>query len=150
MEQQVLNEQVGGGHYKNMPFQPVMLFAKTHCTAFQANIWKYISRYKFKNGHEDIKKCMHYAQLAKELKCYGRLSPNYTKLLRAFCHTNGLSSRETRIVLSAAFDKYDQVIKDCEHILQDFPTAKDKFIARLKNFKTAPFVKKKFFISKRN
>lgn len=49
-----IDTQIGGNHYKKMPFQPVTLFAKTHCTAFQANIWKYISRYKFKNGKEDI------------------------------------------------------------------------------------------------
>lgn len=64
--EKALNNQIGGSHYKDMPFQPVELFAKTHCTAFQANIWKYISRYKTKNGKEDVEKCMHYAELAKE------------------------------------------------------------------------------------
>lgn len=68
-----LDTQIGGNHYKNMSMQPVELFAKTRCTAFQANIWKYITRYKYKNGAEDIKKCMHYAELAIELNCNGNL-----------------------------------------------------------------------------
>lgn len=68
-----LKLQVGGSHYKNMPFQPVELFAKTRCTAFQSNIWKYISRYKDKNGAQDVRKCIHCAQLAIDLKCNGNL-----------------------------------------------------------------------------
>ena len=86
--EKALDNQIGGSHYKDMPFQPVELFAKTHCTAFQANIWKYISRYKTKNGKEDVEKCMHYAELAKELKCNGQLGAK-----KNTAHTNILSDK---------------------------------------------------------
>lgn len=116
--EKALDNQIGGSHYKNMPFQPVELFAKTHCTAFQANIWKYISRYKAKNGKEDIEKCMHYAELAKELKCNGQLGARKIQLIQTFCQVNKLPERAKRIVISAGFDNYDDVIKECKQILR--------------------------------
>lgn len=116
--------QIGGDHYKKMPFQPVMLFAKTHCTAFQANIWKYISRYKFKNGKEDIEKCIHYAKLAKELKCEGHIGIRKIRMVNVFCYVNKFSEDVSRIVMSAGFDRYDDVIKGCELLLQKEYSAK--------------------------
>lgn len=113
-----IDSQVGGNHYKNMPFQPVELFAKTHCTPFQANIWKYITRYKYKNGQQDVEKCMHYAQLAKELKCNGQLGYKKLQIVQAFCSYNKLSDRVMRIVTAAALDKYDEVVKECKSLLR--------------------------------
>ena len=112
--------QVGGNHYKDMPFQPVELFAKTKCTAFQANIWKYITRYK--NGAQDIKKCIHYAQLAMELKCDGNLGYKKMGIVQTFCSTNKLSDSQKRIVLHAGWDNYQSVIKDCQALLlKEYP-----------------------------
>lgn len=113
-----LDNQIGGRHYKDMPFQPVELFAKTHCTAFQANIWKYITRYKAKNGKEDVGKCMHYAELAKELKCNGQLGCRKRQLIYTFCQVNKLSERVSKIVIAASYDDYDTIIKECKRILQ--------------------------------
>lgn len=113
-----LDQQVGGGHYKKMPFQPVELFAKTRCTAFQANIWKYITRYKDKAGAQDIKKCIHYAQLAMELKCNGNLGYNEMETVQTFCSINALCDMQKRIILNAGWDKYQSVIKDCQALLQ--------------------------------
>lgn len=114
----VLEKQVGGSHYKGMPFQPVELFAKTHCTAFQANIWKYISRYKNKNGKQDVEKCIHYAELAEELNANGHLSKEQMLAVREFCEVNRLSRRQTRIVIMAALDRYRAVTKYCRALLQ--------------------------------
>lgn len=115
-----LETQVGGNHYKDMPMQPVELFAKTHCTAFQANIWKYIARYKYKNGAEDIRKCKHYAELAIELKCNGNLGYKKTGLVNTFCTTNStfLSAAQRRIILHTGWDNYQSVIKECDRLLQ--------------------------------
>ena len=112
-----LDTQIGGNYYKNLEFQPVELFAKTKCTPFQANIWKYISRYKYKNKEEDIKKCMHYAELAKELKCNGELSLGKQSVVEAFCRVNKLTAKQYRIVIAAFEDNYDAVIKECASIL---------------------------------
>ena len=114
--------QVGGSHYKDMPFQPAELFAKTKCTAFQANIWKYITRYKNKNGAQDIKKCIHYAQLAMELKCGGNLGYRKMRIVETFCSVNKLSEEQKAIVVTAGYDEYKIVIKYCQALLlKEYP-----------------------------
>ena len=111
--------QIGGSHYKDMPFQPVELFAKTRCTAFQANIWKYITRYKHKNGAEDVRKCMHYAQLALELRCGGCLGPTERAHVNLFCDINGLSDSQSKIAKYASFDNYTGVVEECAKLLKE-------------------------------
>lgn len=115
-----LKGQVGGTHYKDMPYQPVELYARTQCTPFQANIWKYISRYPRKNGLEDIRKCIHYAQLAIELKCdykggIGMGFEEYKEVL-LFCKENNLSQEQSAVVIFAATDNYKGVILQCKSI----------------------------------
>ena len=109
--------QIGGNHYKNMKMQPVKLFALTKCTAFQANIWKYITRYKHKNGKEDIEKAMHYAQLALELNCNGNLDIASGYHVAEFCYTNELSSTISAIVIDVANDNYKRVIDMCKNLI---------------------------------
>ena len=109
--------QVGGSHYKSMKMQPVELFALTKCTAFQANIWKYITRYKHKNGKEDIEKAMHYAQLALELNCNGNLDVTSKYCVAEFCCINGLSSTISTIVTYTANDNYRCVIEACKNLI---------------------------------
>lgn len=116
--EKALKNQIGGNHYKSMPFQPVELFAKTRCTAFQANIWKYITRYKLKNGAQDIEKCIHYAELAKELKCNGLLLQDKMQYVHAFCRINNLSELVRQIVISAGLDEYGTVIEKCKKLLK--------------------------------
>lgn len=65
-EQSALDVQVGGSHYKDMPIQPIEYITKNKLDWYQGNIVKYASRHHFKNGAEDLKKVIHYAQLALE------------------------------------------------------------------------------------
>lgn len=65
-----LDVQVGGGHYKNMAIQPIEFTHKNNLNFCQGNIIKYATRYKAKNGKEDLEKVIHYAQLLIELE-YG-------------------------------------------------------------------------------
>lgn len=113
-----LNHQVGGSHYKSLPFQPVELFALTPCTPFQANIWKYIARHRHKDGKKDIEKCMHYAKLAIDLSCDGHFSSEDFELVRDFCRRNGLSSFEALAIEAAAENDYAKVIAACESIIE--------------------------------
>lgn len=62
-----LDIQVGGSHYKKFTYQPVQFAVDMYLNFIQGNIVKYISRYKDKNGNEDLKKVLHYAQLGAEL-----------------------------------------------------------------------------------
>jgi len=60
--------QVGGDHYKKMPIQPLEFIAKNGLDFFQGNVLKYVIRYKFKNGIEDLKKARHYIDMMIELE----------------------------------------------------------------------------------
>tara|TARA_R110002096_G_scaffold277674_1_gene471688 strand:+ start:427 stop:642 length:216 start_codon:yes stop_codon:yes gene_type:complete len=65
-----LDKQIGGSHYKDMAIQPIEFTHKNKLNFCQGNIIKYITRYKHKNGKEDLEKVIHYAELLLELE-YG-------------------------------------------------------------------------------
>jgi hypothetical protein len=65
-----LLKQVGGNHYKEMVIQPIEFVHKNNLNFCQGNVIKYITRYKNKNGIEDLKKVKHYAELLAKLE-YG-------------------------------------------------------------------------------
>lgn len=65
-----LDKQEGGGHYKECKIQPIEFIHANNLDFFQGNIIKYATRHKSKNGVEDLRKVIHYAQLALELQ-YG-------------------------------------------------------------------------------
>jgi|TARA_R100000005_G_scaffold95484_1_gene77097 hypothetical protein len=57
--------QVGGSHYVHFTIQPYEFIAKNDLTFFQGNVIKYVCRYRFKNGVEDLDKIIHYCELEK-------------------------------------------------------------------------------------
>tara|TARA_R110000787_G_scaffold146605_1_gene260357 strand:- start:33 stop:422 length:390 start_codon:yes stop_codon:yes gene_type:complete len=61
------DEQVGGSHYKDCAIQPIDYIVKNKLDFLEGNVVKYITRHKEKDGPEDIKKVIHYAQLILEL-----------------------------------------------------------------------------------
>lgn len=65
-----LDVQQGGGHYKKLIIQPVEYIMKNNLDFLAGNIVKYATRHKDKNGAEDLRKVIHYAQLAIEMQ-YG-------------------------------------------------------------------------------
>lgn len=61
MNRNPLKEQVGGDHYMRMKIQPIE-FTELNRLGFSIGcIVKYISRHRFKNGAEDIRKVIQYA-----------------------------------------------------------------------------------------
>ncbi len=63
-----LDEQVGGNHYKQFPIQPVEFVHKNKLGFIVGNVIKYVCRYQFKNGVEDLKKAKHNIDLLMELE----------------------------------------------------------------------------------
>ena len=59
-----LTAQEGGGHYKDRGIQPLEYTMQNNLSFCEGNVVKYISRYKSKNGIEDLAKVIHYALLA--------------------------------------------------------------------------------------
>ena len=58
-----LDKQIGGSHYKDMAIQPVEYIHKKGLGFCEGNVVKYITRWKTKNGIEDLRKVIHYAEL---------------------------------------------------------------------------------------
>lgn len=79
-KQSANNLQVSGNHYKSS-IQHWDLVAATDMNYFQGNITKYVTRFKKKNGLEDIKKALHYLDKYIELRYRGVfVSTEYTEL----------------------------------------------------------------------
>lgn len=112
-----LKTQVGGSHYKDLAMQPIEFIVKAGLSFIQGNIVKYISRYKHKNGAQDVEKCIHYAQLAIDLDSKG---PQYGTigLALSYCRANCLSSLQTNIITACTQDDYYLVIRYCKQLLK--------------------------------
>lgn len=63
-----LDIQIGGDHYKKYVIQPIEYSMANGLNPCQANVVKYITRYKDKGGVEDLKKVIHYVQLLIEIE----------------------------------------------------------------------------------
>ena len=58
-----LEHQEGGNHYKDFEIQPAEYVQKNNLNWCQGNVVKYVTRYKSKNGLEDLKKAKHYLDM---------------------------------------------------------------------------------------
>ena len=56
----VKSAQVGGDHYQKAALQPWDIFLAWGLDPWAANVVKYILRFPYKNGLEDLKKAKHY------------------------------------------------------------------------------------------
>jgi len=65
-----LDKQEGGGHYKAMKIQPVEYICENNIPYCEANVIKYVSRHREKNGAQDIRKAIHYLELILQMQ-YG-------------------------------------------------------------------------------
>lgn len=66
-----LKEQIGGEHYKGNAIQPVEYAHANKLDFLQGSVVKYVTRFRDKNGVEDLKKAMHFIQMLAELE-YGQ------------------------------------------------------------------------------
>lgn len=118
----ILDTQVGGGHYKNMAIQPVEFAVKAKLSFIQGCIVKYISRYKNKNGKQDIDKAIHFAKLAIELNEQGDEFMSNLGLAYTYCKTNKFSQAQTNIIVSAVKEDFYGVIRYCNQLIkQEYP-----------------------------
>ena len=63
-----LDKQIGGDHYKECKIQPVEYIQANQLDYFEGNVIKYVTRHRTKGeGKKDIEKAIHYAQLILEL-----------------------------------------------------------------------------------
>ena len=64
----ILDRQIGGDHYKKYSIQPVEFIMENNLDYCQANVIKYITRFRDKNGVEDLRKAKHYVEMLMEFE----------------------------------------------------------------------------------
>lgn len=74
-----LETQVGGEHYRKQKIQPIEYIHANGIPFIEANIIKYATRHKDKNGAQDIAKIIHYAKILLQLE-YGYTDEQIKKL----------------------------------------------------------------------
>lgn len=90
-----LDIQVGGGHYKNMPIQPMEFSMANNLDACQHTVVKYVTRFREKGGIQDLEKAKHVIDMLIEFE--QRLEKERAK--------KGADPRQT----SFAFTSTDQI-----------------------------------------
>ena len=121
-----LDIQIGGSHYMNKGIQPIELIVALNLNFIEGNIVKYITRYKEKNGVQDLMKCIHYSQLAIELKCIRHnidIHNNYALILQ-YVKTNDLCSVQTYVLNSCLQNDYEQVKLLCNEMVKNYNSEK--------------------------
>ena len=63
-----LEQQVGGGHYKEYEIQPVEFIHRNGIGFCEGNAIKYLVRWKHKGGRQDLLKAKHYIELLLEME----------------------------------------------------------------------------------
>ena len=119
MEENAIDIQIGGDHYKKLPYQPIELAAKINLNGFQLFIIKYITRYHNKAGKIDIKKAIHTAQLGKELnpKNFADHPKLATEEINLFCKTNKLSETISEIIEDTVYQRWTEIIKKVTELM---------------------------------
>lgn len=93
-----LKTQAGGTHYKKHRIQPIEFSMANDLNFCQANVVKYIVRYKDKGGLEDLRKAAHYIDLLIELE-YGEDPIEETDAEGPACYFGGEELRAPARVL---------------------------------------------------
>ena len=57
-----LNKQIQGSHYKDRAIQPIEFILANDLGFCEGNVVKYVTRWKDKNGVEDLRKAIHYLE----------------------------------------------------------------------------------------
>tara|TARA_R100001079_G_scaffold756_1_gene476 strand:- start:1363 stop:1575 length:213 start_codon:yes stop_codon:yes gene_type:complete len=63
-----IEKQEGGDHYVNMVIQPIEFILANNIPHCEACIIKYVTRWRKKNGIEDLRKARHYIDILIENK----------------------------------------------------------------------------------
>ena len=70
-----LNQQIGGSHYKDLKIQPVEYIHANKIPFIEGCIIKYATRWRTKDGLQDLKKIIHFAELLIKLENSADISP---------------------------------------------------------------------------
>ena len=112
--------EVGGSHYAKQKYQPIKLIVGLNLNFFQGNIVKYLTRYRDKNGAEDIQKALHYAQLGASLlpKNNALLFQESVQAIHDYCLGNNLPRGVEAIFVYTLHQNWVMTEKTIESLYQ--------------------------------
>lgn len=119
-----LSEQIGGSHYKDMPFQPIRLINYLNLDFFQGNVVKYVSRYKLKDGVRDLEKAKHYCRMAMEMESRSSLTEmtvlQVTLASKSFVLSNRLSQLVADVIVYVYGRKWDEAVRAINVLAKEY------------------------------
>lgn len=114
-----LDVQVGGRHYKCFKYQPVELSVKVNLNFIQGNILKYVTRYKLKNGRQDLEKVIHYAQLGYDLMPRNNFVDSDKKELEKFIEDNNFCDTPIETVIYyICYQNWSSIIETANNLIE--------------------------------
>jgi len=114
------NKEVGGSHYSDMKIEPIELINALNLNFVHGCIVKYISRYKSKNGIEDLRKALHYCSM-RGMHCCSDLYGVNAFALKCYFIINDISEEEQEIIVSALTGEFDKCGKLIEKLIDKQP-----------------------------
>lgn len=105
--------QVGGKHYRSQ-YQHWDFVHDTGMGYLQGQITKYISRYRHKNGVEDLKKAMHFAEKWQAERAKARRTTS------EYAHANGMRSLERNALEHIALGRAGLTVETLKELIQDY------------------------------
>lgn len=117
--QEKLNKQIGGSHYKKVKKQPIEVIVECNLSFIQGNILKYVTRYKDKNGIEDLQKAIHYAEFGMLFKNNVKIRARFEEAVAKYCFTNNLSTNQTKAIKNAIVCNWQETIDLCKIMIDD-------------------------------
>ena len=127
-EKNAIDVQIGGDHYKKLPYQPIQLAAKVNLNGFQLFIIKYITRYHNKAGKTDLEKAIHTAQLGEVLnpKNFYPYTPAAEEEVSIFCKNNNLPETISEVVNATVYQNWTEIINKVSKLIeQEYPEIKN-------------------------
>jgi hypothetical protein len=114
-------KQVAGTHYKG-EYQHWDFVVDTEMPYLLGCATKYLTRWKKKNGIEDLKKCIHYIEKAKETETYLLLTPEVFRAIDRFTSTTFTPEQwEVKSFNDICTGRYQNAINDIVQIIEERP-----------------------------
>lgn len=105
--QNALKIQIGGDHYRTLKPQPIELSITFGLGFIEGNVCKYICRYPFKGGRQDLQKVAHYSQFLSVIApiCIRTSSHDeFKSYFEEYCARNKFNAAQSNLL--QAFGEY--------------------------------------------
>lgn len=102
---QTLKKQIGGSHYQKYQRQPLEFAEQVQLNPIIFCAFKYVCRYKDKNGKEDLQKALHCLSVFEEIGIEKRVAIDDESLNEFLSQFNGLQKVALKEILEISNDK---------------------------------------------